>query len=176
MQRMQVVAAGVDEHERPLLVLRETAGRRRILPVWIGEAEATPIAAEQLHILAPRPRTHALIAQVITTCGHHLRHVSITALRENTFFAELVLNRGTRISARVSDAVALALHLQVPIRAEESVLEQAGLTEADVYTFEPEPAGDTARDAGVAGPIEDWELQRLRQFLNTASPEDFDPS
>jgi bifunctional DNase/RNase len=172
MQRMKVVAVGLDELERPLLLLQEAAGRRRVLPVWIGQAEASAIAAEQLHLVGPRPRTHALIAGVIIACGRHLRHVSITALRENTFFAELVLNRGTRISARVSDAVALALHLGAPIRAEESVLEQAGLTETDVYTLEPEPAGD-GRDAGG---IEDWEIQRLRQFLDTASADDFDLS
>lgn len=170
MRRMQVLRVGVDQHDRPLLLLREADGLHRVLPVWVGEAEASAIAAEQHHAAAARPRTHALIAQVIVACGHHLRHVSITALRHNIFFAELVLNRGTRISARVSDAVALAVHTGVPIRAADSVLEAAALPEAQMYLLDP------SRRAVGGAPIEEWEIQRLRQLLETASPEDFDPS
>lgn len=174
MRRMRVVAVGVDQHQRPLLLLQEAAGRHRMLPVWIEAAEANAIVAEQPHVPTPRPHTHALIAGVILACGHHLRQVSITALRENTFYAELILNHGIAISARVSDAVALALHLDVPIQAEESVLRQAGLPETDVHTLDAADLGN-AGDTEV-GDIEAAEIARLREFLDTATPEDFDPS
>jgi hypothetical protein len=167
-QRMRVVAVGLDQSRRPLLLLQEAAGRHRILPVWIGAAEATAIAGEQLHVASPRPRSHALIADVIAACGRSVRHVNITALRDNVFHAELVFDRGTRVSARASDAVALALHLNVAIQADESLLEQAGLTEADVHTIDLNKTGE-------ASGIQEWEIQRFHQLLDTATPEDFDP-
>jgi uncharacterized protein len=170
-RRMQVVAVGQDQHRRPLLLLREAAGRHRLLPVWIGQAEATAILTQQQHVETPRPRSHALIANVITACGRHVLHVSITALRDNVFHAELVFDHGTRVSARPSDAVALALHLNAAIHADESVLEHAGLSESEVDTINLTETGHN--DDG--GSIQEWEIQQFHQFLNTATPEDFDP-
>src|ERR1700753_4073236 len=110
MREMEVVAVGVDPARHPLLILRESEGERRILPMWIDVSEASVIVAEQRHARAPEPRGHALIADVIASCGRSLRQVAITALHDEVFDAELVLDDDTRVDARVSDAVALALH------------------------------------------------------------------
>jgi hypothetical protein len=87
--------------------------------------------------------------------GGRLLHVSITGLCDNVCHAELVFDRGTRVSARASDAVALALHLDVATRAEESVLAQVGLTEAEVHTIDL----NKTSEADDAGGIQEWEIQ-----------------
>ena len=82
-------------------------------------------------------------------------------MRDNIFYAELILDRDTRVSARVSDAVALALHLGIPIDAEDTVLDAAAVTNTI---------------SGLAGddPEQVDEVEQFRRFLDTASPEDFD--
>ena len=85
----------------------------------------------------------------------------ITELRQNIFFAELILDRNARVSARVSDAVALALHLGIPIHAEDTVLDAAAVTK---------PA---ARGEGD-DPAQAEQVEQFRRFLDTASPEDFE--
>jgi len=87
--------------------------------------------------------------------------VRITEVRDNIFYAELVLDRNTRVSARVSDAIALALHLGVPIHAEDTVLDAAAVA-STVFRAQGD---DRTPD----------EVEEFRRFLDTASPEDFDP-
>jgi hypothetical protein len=178
MREMQVVAVGVDPDSHPLLILRETEGQRRILPVWIDVSEASVIVAEQQHVQAPAPRVHELIADVITSCGRSLRQVAITALRDDVFHAELVLDDGARIGARVSDVVVLALHVGVAINAEDSVLAQAALPGAVVEIDADRTADEreTGLDMAATGPVEvdEEEIDRFRRELNDSSPEDFD--
>src|SRR5437879_3655433 len=146
MREMQVVAVGVDPQSHPLLILRESEGERRILPVWIGVSEASVIVAEQRRVQAPVLRVHELIMDVITVCGRSLRRVAITALHDDVFHAELVLDDGARVGARVSDAVALALQVGVAITAEDSVLAQAALSGAVLEVAADGLAGE--RDGG----------------------------
>ena len=123
---MRVMALGVEPGaRRPVLLLQEASGDHRLLPVWIGIAEANAITVEQQRVSLPRPITHQLIGHVIDAFGRHLEQVRITEVRDNIFYAELILDHNTRVSARVSDAIALALHLGVPIHAEDSVLNTA---------------------------------------------------
>lgn len=155
MPEMRVAAIGVDpERSTPVLVLREVGDRQRLLAVWIGESEATAIELERTHTALPRPLAHQLVAQVLTVTGQHLQSVRVTTLDDGIFHAELVLDSDIRVAARVSDAIALALHLDVPIRAEESVLQLA-------VVAEPVPVDE---EAAVA---------ELRAFLETAAAEDF---
>ena len=110
MQDMQVLAIGLDtQRGTPLLLVAEQAGRHRALPLSIGVAEAVAIQLALRGIKPPRPPTHQLIVEVITALGTQLDHVEITALRDNIFHADLVFADDLRISARPSDAVALAL-------------------------------------------------------------------
>ena len=162
MHEMRVMAVGVESGaDRPVLLLEEASGGHRLLPVWIGAAEANAIMLEQHGIVGPRPTTHQLIGHVLTSFGRRLEQVRITEVRNNIFYAELILDRDTRVSARVSDAVALALHLSIPIQAEDAVLDTAAVINT-VTRVE-------ADDPGQADDIE-----RFRRFLDGASPEDFD--
>jgi bifunctional DNase/RNase len=133
----------------------------RLLPVWIGPAEANAITLEQRGVSGPRPMTHQLIGHVLTAFGRRLERVRVTEVRDNIFYAELILDRDTRVSARVSDAVALALHLGIPIHAEDTVLDAAAVTNTITRL------GDD--------PAQMDEVEQFRRFLDTASPEDFDP-
>lgn len=159
---MRVMAVGVEPGaRRPVLLLQETSGDHRLLPVWIGIAEANAITVEQHHVLLPRPITHQLIGDVLDAFGRHLHQVQITEVRDNIFYAELILDQNTRVSARVSDAIALALHLGVPIHADDTVLDTAAVAHTAI------------RAEGDAQTPD--EVEQFRRFLDTASSEDFDP-
>jgi bifunctional DNase/RNase len=175
VQEMHVVAIGADSRAAlPVLLLQEASARHRVLPVWVGVAEANAIELERHHHISPRPATHQLICRVIGSLGRRLDHVCITEVRDGVFYAQLVFDAETAVSARLSDAVAVALHLDVPIRAVDEVLDQAALAEVEVV--DTSPAGDRG-DVPSAGPIdENAELEQLRRFLDTATPDDFDPN
>jgi hypothetical protein len=172
MQEMRVVAIGVDPRvDAPVLLLQEVAARHRVLPVWVGPAEADAIERERQHLTTPRPTTHQLIGQVISSCGHRLQRVCVTMVRDGVFHAELVIGPDVRVSARVSDAVALALQMGVPVHAADVVLDQAALDDVqviDVHAAEAEGGPPSARPAD-----RDAELEEFRQFLDHTTPEDF---
>lgn len=168
MQEVRVIAIGFDPaHSQPLLLLREVIGRRRVLPVWVGAPEASAIELERRGISTPRPTTHRLICSVIEASGRRLDAVCITMVRDSVFHAELLLDNGTTVSARVSDAVALALHVGVPIRSEDAVLEEVGLEDPTLVGVP-----DEEDDEGAA-PDQAEEIERFRRFLDEAAPEDF---
>ena len=108
--------------------------------------------------------------KLIDACGRRLERVCVTSLREGTFHAELVIGPDVRVSARVSDAVAMALHQGVSIHAADAVLDQAAM--ADVQVID---AGLGGGDPAAA-PVDDAELEWMRRFLEDANPEDFDIS
>lgn len=170
MQQMRVVALGRDPMAvQPVLLLQETGGRRRVLPVWVGVPEATAIELARQHVEMPRPQTHQLLLDVVQAFHRRLELVRITMLRDSVFHAELQFDGDTRVSARVSDAVAVALHVDVPIEAEDAVLDEAAVAEvaglAAALGEEDGPADDA--------PVESEEVERFRRFLDSASPEDF---
>ncbi|MDG3012852.1 bifunctional nuclease family protein [Rhodococcus sp. D2-41] len=152
MSEMQLVGIRVEQPQnQPVLLLREAEGER-FLPIWIGQTEATAIALEQQGITPPRPLTHDLIKDLIAALGHTLKEIRIVDLQEGTYFADLVFERGITVSARPSDAVAIAIRVGVPILADEAVLEEAGLVLPDER--------------------ED-EVEKFKEFLDSVSPEDF---
>jgi bifunctional DNase/RNase len=168
MRDVDLFAVGVDVHEQqPLLLLREVAGLRRLLPIWVGLPEANAIELERQHAQLPRPMTHQLLGQIVESFDRRLEQVCITSLRAGLFHAELIFDSGVRVSSRASDAVAVALHQRAPIRVEDSVLDEAGLSNAQVVSVEQ--AEETMDAVGQAE-----ELEEFRRFLDTTSPEDFD--
>ncbi len=111
-----------------VVVLRELKSPR-YLPIWIGAAEADAITMRLQGISIDRPLTHDLLFNIITTLGAHLSYVVVTELKNDIFYAEIVLEhneRELRIDARPSDAIALAVRAEIPIYVMEPVLEEAG--------------------------------------------------
>jgi hypothetical protein len=175
---MRVVALGRDPMAvQPVLLLQETGGRRRVLPVWVGVPEATAIELARRRVELPRPQTHQLILDVVRSFGRELQLVRITMLRDSVFHAELVFDGDVRVSARVSDAVAMALHVDVRIEAADAVLDEAAVAEVGVVGPGDEDDVIGEAEGGTGEPLaEDEELERFRRFLDNASPEDFGSS
>lgn len=110
--------------QSPIVVL-ETVTDKTLLPIWIDVAEAKAIALELEHIATPRPLTHDLIRNIIQGLGANLQRVTITDLRNNTYFAVLSLGlngQNLQIDARPSDAIAVALRMKAPIYMSTQVL------------------------------------------------------
>lgn len=147
----------------PILLLQEVQGSRRTLPIYIGPAEAQAIAFAQQGVETPRPMTHDLIKDLLEELGAHVERIVITELRDRTFFAEIhLLTAGQRhvVSARPSDAVALAVRTDTTIYAEEALLDAEGVLL---------PAEDEADP-----PEADELVSEFRQFIEGIRPEDFE--
>jgi hypothetical protein len=143
---------------QPVLLLQESAGTR-FLPIWIGAVEATAIAFAQQNVEPPRPLTHDLLCNILETFGRRVVAVTIDRLDSGVFYASLVFEDGTTISARPSDAIAIALRIGGPISVADEVLDEAGVETPEVE--------------------EEVEVEAFREFLDNVSPEDFeadDPS
>ena len=111
----------------PILILKDLQGRDAV-PIWIGLIEASAIATELEKIELSRPMTHDLLKTILGTVGVSVDRVEVTDIRENTFYASIILNRDGRtfaIDSRPSDAIALALRMNAPVFVEEEVLEKS---------------------------------------------------
>ncbi|MFL6071045.1 MAG: bifunctional nuclease family protein [Actinomycetes bacterium] len=174
MKPVDVVGVRVEmPTNQPIVLLREREGER-YLPIWIGAVEATAIAYAQQGVEPARPLTHDLLADVVAGLGHELVEVQITDLADGVFYAELVFDGGRTISARPSDAIALALRVDAPVVASPDVLDEAGISLPD----DDEDGAEDLGDGDTAVPSE-GEVERFREFLEGVSPEDFgspDPS
>jgi bifunctional DNase/RNase len=141
---MRVAAVVVDPAtQSPVLILRGLENARLYLPIFIGGLEATAIASVLFEVKWPRPMTHDLMATMLGELGWTLRRATVTALRDSTFFAELLLvdAHGTTrtLDARPSDSIALALRTEAEICVAKDVLEEAGGV-ADEVPDEDAPA------------------------------------
>jgi bifunctional DNase/RNase len=152
MNPMDVVGVRVEmPSNQPIVLLREVDGER-YLPIWIGAVEATAIAFAQQGVVPARPLTHDLMRDLLEALGHRLTEVRITELTDGVFYAVLVLDGTLEVSARPSDAIALALRTGTSIVAADEVL----------------------ADAGIAVPDEqEDEVEKFREFLDQVSPDDF---
>lgn len=170
MQPVSVVGVRVElPANQPVVLLKEIEGER-YLPIWIGAVEASAIAFHQQGVLSPRPLTHDLVRDIVTALKVSLTEVRITELRDDVFFAELVFDNGSTVSARPSDAIALALRSESAIFVDEAVLEAAAITIPD----EDETADEgNDGEASPSGVVREREVQEFRDFLDQISPEDF---
>lgn len=153
MKELDVLGVRVEmPTNNPIVLLRERDGHRYV-PIWIGAPEATAIAYAQQGVEPPRPLTHDLMVTMIESLGRRLERVHIHELHEGVFHAELHFDAGTVLSARPSDAIALALRSATPILASEELLDEVGVTMA----------------------VEDEdEVERFRAFLDNVFAEDFE--
>src|ERR687890_1847728 len=125
MIEVKVQSLGLDRTSNtPVVILQELEGSR-VLPIWIGPGEASAIAMELAGMKFSRPLTHDLAASLIRTLGGALTRVTITRVQDNTYYAEMVIQRGTEvfsIDARPSDSIAIALRLQARLFTNEELL------------------------------------------------------
>jgi bifunctional DNase/RNase len=167
MVQVRVIGVARDTEQQHVILLKpvdEPAAEGRMLPVWIGEQEATAIIVAVQGSPTPRPLAHDLMVKMLVELEAEVDRVEVTRIEDGTYFAEITLftPHGVRvIDARPSDAIALASRTRTPIWVADEVLEVAGV--ADTVS-EPEDA--EARS-------EDEELADFRRFLDDVEPDDF---
>lgn len=162
MHEVTVVGVRVElPASQPIVLLKETSGER-YLSIWIGAVEATAIAFAQQGVTTPRPMTHDLLRDVLAGLDRPLRRVVITDVQDGIYYANLVFDGGIEISARPSDAIALAMRTGSQVFCVDEVLDTAGILVPD--------------DGGAqTGTVRESEVEKFREFLDTISPEDFEP-
>jgi bifunctional DNase/RNase len=131
----------------PIIILKDISSET-MLPIWVGAYEANAIALEIEKIAPQRPMTHDLLRNVILEMGASVERIVVTELRENTFFATIIMRdragESVMIDARPSDAIALALRVDCPIFVNEEVIRASRNTVASV------------EEEGVVGSEEEW--------------------
>jgi bifunctional DNase/RNase len=159
-----------------VVILKEKESDR-YLPIWIGPAEADAIAVKLQDVTVSRPLTHDLLRSVIDTLGATVNSIIVSELKNDTFYAKIVLSVDggqLEVDSRPSDALALAVRADVPIFAEEVVLDKAGIL-LDKETGKPIQDMESG-EAGGKKPSEE-EIKRMSafyDFINTLDLEDFD--
>ena len=167
---MEVVGVRIEmPSNQPIVLLKEIDGSR-FLPIWVGAAEATSIAFAQQGINPDRPLTHDLMRDLLQTLDATLLAVQITHIRDGVFFSTLQLrtheDAALAISARPSDAIALALPSNSNILAARDLVDQVGIEIPERLIQEMDEQGQP-----VEAPSAD--LEAFREFLDQINPEDF---
>ena len=172
MIEVTVAHLGLDRTTNtPVVILREKDGSR-VLPIWIGPAEASAIAMELAGMKFARPLTHDLFSPIIRGLGGTLTRVLITRVEENTYFAELVIQRGEElftIDARPSDSIAIALRTRADLFAGDELLTAAAFEIAS--PDEPFAEGDDEATPGMP-PTPGLSPDELKEYLRRLNPED----
>jgi hypothetical protein len=169
MVEVRLRAVRVDlQSNTPVLLLQETDGEGRTLPIFIGTPEAAAIAYALQGVTMPRPMTHDLMRDVLTSLDVEIERVVITELQNATYYAELQLRRGTDVtvvSSRPSDAVAVAVRTGSPLFVSDELMDSEGIILAADASEEEEDGDDE--------PPPDVLIGQFRQFLKSIKPEDF---
>lgn len=142
----------------PIVLLREKSGAR-FLPIWVGAVEAMAISSALDGVTAARPMTHDLLCSVVESLDATVDRVVVTDLRNNVYYANLILTSGGKevvVSSRPSDAIAIAVRTGAPVYADRAILDAVGIEIEDETT---EPTED--------------EITRFREMLEDITVEDF---
>ncbi|MTB05305.1 MAG: bifunctional nuclease family protein [Actinobacteria bacterium] len=161
MISMEVIGVRVEmPSNQPIVLLKEIDGSR-FLPIWVGAVEATAIAFAQQGVEPARPLTHDLTNLIIEELDATMTAVHVTHIKDGVFFALIQLRDGAgqahSISARPSDAIALALRASANILASAELLDEIGIEI---------PSDNQGGDENI-------EVERFREFLDQINPEDF---
>jgi len=143
-----------------IVVLKD--GEERFLPIWIGPFEADAISIALQGNQVARPLTHDLLKTVIHEAGGTLSHIAVVDLREDTFYAQIVMQmngKRVEIDSRPSDAIALAVRLQIPIYVAEAVMDKASIRPSQ--STESEAPGEEEKLDAFRDLIEDLDLDGL---------------
>ena len=158
MQEMVIYGVSFDMVGKQPIVLLKTVDSNKFLPIWIGHPEAAAILMKLQGASTPRPMTHDLISEMINELDAQCMRVSVTELKDNTFYASITLRvngQEVEIDSRPSDALAVAVRTAAPIFAAEEVIQESAIE------FEHE--------------VEDTEevVDKFKKFLDEVTPEDF---
>jgi bifunctional DNase/RNase len=158
MREMQIYGVSFDMVGKQPIVLLKTIDDNRFLPIWIGHPEAAAILMKLQGAETPRPMTHDLIIDMLDQVESKCERISITELRDNTFYARITLNvtgSEVELDSRPSDALAIAVRLGVPIFVAEEVIDESSI-EFDQGEDDNEQV-----------------VEKFKDFLDDISPEDF---
>ena len=168
MREMTLYGVSFEPINKQPIVLLKTADDDKFLPIWIGHPEAAAILTKLQGATAPRPMTHDLLSDVISELQGEIVRVTVTELRENTFYARITIvqdGREVDIDSRPSDAIALAVRCDAQIFAADDVIEESGIEfQAE---DEDQPGFVTASSLADLDPGE------FRKFLETVTVEEF---
>jgi bifunctional DNase/RNase len=175
MVEVRLRAVRVDlQSNTPVLLLQETEGLGRTLPIFIGAPEATAIAFALQGMDTPRPMTHDLIRDLLESLGADVIRVVVTELRSSTYHADIVLRtegREVPVSSRPSDAVAVAVRTGAPLYVADDLMDAEGIMlavdeeEDDDDPSDDEPTEESGNPEEIVG--------EFRSFLDSIRPEDF---
>ena len=143
--------------KQPIVLLRTLDGTK-FLPIWIGHPEAAAILMKLQGTPTPRPMTHDLVTEMLGELNASVSKVSVTELRENTFYAQITLQvNGSEIEidSRPSDAIALAVRADAKIFVADEVIDDSAIE----FNQEPEDSGEV--------------IDEFKKFLENVTPEDF---
>lgn len=169
---IESVRVSMMNYQRVVILKEKDA--ERYLPIWIGPSEAEAIALQLQEVQVARPLTHDLLKSVIAALGGSVRSILVSDLNDDTYYARIKLTANgadLEIDSRPSDALALAVRVQVPIFAEESVLEKAGVK------LDPETGKLQAKQPVPGEVLSEAERARLSafsDFINSLDLDDFD--
>ena len=150
------------------IVLLKTVDEDRFLPIWIGHAEAAAILMKLQGSSPPRPMTHDLLSDVVSELKGEIVRVTVTELRENTYFAKITIvqdGNELEIDSRPSDAIALAVRCEAQIFAADDVVDESGI--------EFQGGDDEQVSLVTASNLADLDPEEFRQFIETVTPEEF---
>jgi hypothetical protein len=156
---MTIYGVSFDMVGKQPIVLLKTVDGNKFLPIWIGHPEAAAILMKLQGASTPRPMTHDLLSDVLDQMEAKCEKVSVTELRDNTFFASITISMNgseLEIDSRPSDALALAVRTSAPIFAADEVIEESAIE------FEGEEVEDTEQV-----------VEKFKDFLDNVTPEDF---
>ncbi len=161
MHEMQIYGVSFDLVGKQPIVLLKTAEGNKFLPIWIGHPEAAAILMKLQSASTPRPMTHDLVTDMLDQLGAQVVRITVTELRENTFFAQITVQQDgseVDIDSRPSDAIALAIRADAPIFAADEVIEESAIE------FE----GDEVNQEDL-----EKEVSKFKQFLDHVTPDEF---
>ena len=169
MREMEIYGVSFDLVGKQPIVLLKTTDDNKFLPIWIGHPEAAAILVKLQNASTPRPMTHDLFADLLGQLEAEVVAVTVTELRENTFYARITIQQdGSEIEldSRPSDAIALAVRSNAKIYAADEVIEESGIE------FEGE-GGEGGDELASVTPLSELDPDEFRQFLDSVSPDEF---
>jgi len=161
MQEMLIYGVSFDLVGKQPIVLLKTAEGNKFLPIWIGHPEAAAILMKLQSQAPPRPMTHDLLSDMLEQLGAQIVRITVTELRENTFYAQITVQQDgseIEVDSRPSDAIALAIRAEAPIFAADRVIEESAIE------FEGDEIDQERLDDEVA---------KFRHFLDEVTPDQF---